>query len=154
MFLLLARAGLAQPASTSQPTAAQLQSLSGEYIDPVDSDTPLSVYPQDGKLFRESERSVPAELTPVSASEFLRSGPGPKVHYTFSLDPSGHASSLTITYQDSAEKTVLRRTGDPVHHVFPPYDRQEVMIPMRDGVKLHAIILKPANLPGLRSIRR
>ncbi len=148
MFLLLARAGLAQPASTSQPTAAQLQSLSGEYVDPVDSDTPLSVYPQDGKLFRESERSVPAELTPVSASEFLRSGPGPKVHYTFSLDPSGHASSLTITYQDSAEKTVLRRAGDPVHHVFPPYDRQEVMIPMRDGVKLHAIILKPANLPG------
>ena len=38
------------------------------------------------------------------------------------------------------------RTGDPVHHVFHDYVRTEVMIPMRDGVKLHAVILKPADI--------
>ena len=41
---------------------------------------------------------------------------------------------------------VYHRTGEPVHHVFHDYQRAEVMIPMRDGVKLHAIILKPADI--------
>ena len=42
--------------------------------------------------------------------------------------------------------TVYERTGDPVHHVFHDYQRTEVMIPMRDGVKLHTVILKPADI--------
>ena len=41
---------------------------------------------------------------------------------------------------------LYRRTGEPVHHVFHDYQRTEVMIPMRDGVKLHAVILKPADI--------
>ena len=43
-------------------------------------------------------------------------------------------------------QAVYKRTGDPVHHVFHDYQRSEVMIPMRDGVKLHTIILKPADI--------
>ena len=34
----------------------------------------------------------------------------------------------------------------PVHHLFHDYQRTEAMIPMRDGVKLHAVILKPADI--------
>ena len=41
---------------------------------------------------------------------------------------------------------VYRRIGEAVHHVFHDYQRSEVMIPMRDGVKLHAVILKPADI--------
>ena len=41
---------------------------------------------------------------------------------------------------------IYRRTGEPVHHLFHDYQRTEVMIPMRDGVKLHAVILKPADI--------
>ena len=41
---------------------------------------------------------------------------------------------------------VYRRTGEPVQHVFHDYQRTEAMIPMRDGVKLHAVILKPADI--------
>jgi hypothetical protein len=43
-------------------------------------------------------------------------------------------------------ETVYQRTGPPVHHLFHDYQRTEVMIPMRDGVKLHAVILKPADI--------
>jgi putative CocE/NonD family hydrolase len=35
-----------------------------------------------------------------------------------------------------------------VHHVFHDYQRTEVMIPVRDGIKLHAVILKPADIAG------
>src|SRR6185437_11296474 len=41
---------------------------------------------------------------------------------------------------------VFRRTGPAVHHVFHDYRRRAVMIPMRDGVKLHTIILQPADI--------
>ncbi len=48
---------------------------------------------------------------------------------------------------DSEEsEAILRRTGEPVHHLFHDYQRSEVMIPMRDGVKLHTVILKPVDI--------
>ena len=50
-----------------------------------------------------------------------------------------------ITFSDEPE-TTYRRTGQPVRHLFHDYQRTEVMIPMRDGVKLHAVILKPADI--------
>jgi putative CocE/NonD family hydrolase len=126
------------------PTAAQLEALAGEYTGDESPDLPTSIYTRDGKLFAETERWVPAELAPVSATEFI----GPyKLHYRFSLD-SGRALSVTTSGEGDSGKSVLKRTGDPVHHDFPAYDRQEVMIPMRDGIKLHAIILRPVNSPG------
>jgi hypothetical protein len=51
---------------------AQLEALSGEYTNPIEPDTPLSFYVQDGKLMEESERMVPTELKFVSATEFRR----------------------------------------------------------------------------------
>ena len=46
----------------------------------------------------------------------------------------------------SDPEAAYQRTGPPVHHVFHDYVRTDVMIPMRDGVKLHAVILKPADI--------
>jgi putative CocE/NonD family hydrolase len=133
-------------AQAPQPNPAQLQALSGEYADPADPDTPLSFYVKDGKLFAESERYVPEELKAVSATEFSLTSH--KLAFAFALDASGHAATATRTVEGSPDKIVLKRTGEAVRHDFPAYDRQEVMIPMRDGVKLHAILLKPANPPG------
>jgi len=150
LFVLLLHGwAVAQQASSpAQPTTAQLEALAGEYAGGDAPDLPFSFYPQDGKLFRESERSIPVALTAVSATEFSLGERGSKLQYVFSMDASGLASSVTISEEGTPEKTVLKRTGDAVHHSFPAYDRQEVMIPMRDGVKLHAVILKPVNPPG------
>ena len=68
-------------------SAAQLEALSGEYTDPTEPDTPLSFYVQDGKLFVESERSVPTELKPVSATEFSIHGDRSTLRFT--LDAAG-----------------------------------------------------------------
>ena len=123
-------------------TAAQLEALSGEYTDPVEPDGPLSVYVQDGKLLVESERNVPAELKPLSAFEFGLSDS--KTTFRFTLDAAGRGATLVVS--SDPEGSVHQRTGAPVHHLFHDYQRSEVMIPMRDGVKLHAVILKPADI--------
>jgi uncharacterized protein len=118
----------------------QLQSLAGEYTDPSAPDVPISFYIQNGKLILESSRQVPTELTQDSATEFKQ--PGSKATIRFSLDANGRATGV----QSSDDSALFNRTGEPVHHVFHDYQRTEVMIPMRDGVKLHAVILKPADI--------
>jgi putative CocE/NonD family hydrolase len=122
---------------------AQLEALAGEYTDAAEPDTPLSFYVRDGKLFVETERNAPIELKPNSALEFSHAEP--KSTFRFTLDASGRGASLI---QSTEPETVYRRSGEPVRHLFRDYQRTEAMIPMRDGVKLHTVILKPADLAG------
>ena len=61
----------------------------------------------------------------------------------FTLDAAGKGDN--VVFSDTPNNP-HRRTGPPVHHLFHDYQRSEVMIPMRDGVKLHAVILKPADI--------
>ena len=131
----------AAAAAQTAPAVSSLDALSGEYTNPNDPGTPLSFYLQNGKLVVESDRQVPTELAPISATEF--SLPDVKVSLSFSVDPSGHG--ILVVFSDEPD-AIFRRTGPPVHHVFHDYQRADVMIPMRDGVKLHAIILKPADI--------
>jgi putative CocE/NonD family hydrolase len=123
------------------PTAAQLELLAGEYTNPADPDTPLSFYVEGGKLVVETERNTPVECNAVTALEYGTSGS--KSTFRFAVDASGHAIGLTRLGDQSVE---YRRTGPAVHHIFHDYGSADVMIPMRDGVKLHAIVLKPADI--------
>lgn len=136
--------GFAQPASaaiTADDAAAKLEALAGEYADPAEPDSPPSFYVKDGKLVMESERRVPTELKQVSATEFRLEEA--KINLIFALDASGRGDSFV--YADEKDHP-FRRTGEPMHHLFHDYQRTEAMIPMRDGVKLHAVILKPADI--------
>jgi len=142
LALLAAAPAQAEAQSPATATdASRLQALSGEYTDPLEPDTPLSFYEQNGKLVVETERRVPAVLKQVSALEFAL--PGTRTTYRFTLDATGRGANVVATAQPGA---VYRRSGEPVHHLFHDYRRTEAMIPMRDGVKLHAVILKPADL--------
>ncbi|MGB9406661.1 MAG: CocE/NonD family hydrolase [Terracidiphilus sp.] len=134
----------AQAAAQTQavaPTAAQLEALAGEYTSPNEPDTPVSFYIQAGKLVFESERNVPTELKSLSALEF--SVPEAKFTLRFTLDDAGQAKS--VVFSDTPNDP-YRRTGEPVHHLFHNYQHAEAMIPMRDGVKLHVVYLKPADI--------
>jgi putative CocE/NonD family hydrolase len=127
--------------NAAAPTAAQLQALTGEYTDPIEPDTPLSFYVADGKLMVESERRVPTEMKPVSPTEFSLATD--KFNLRFAVDDSGRG--VSVAWTDSPDEP-FKRSGPPVHHLFHDYQRTEAMIPMRDGVKLHAVILKPADI--------
>ena len=129
------------PAQAAAPNAASLETFAGEYTFSVEPDTPQSFYVQDGKLFIESERRVPTELTPISPTEFAVKDD--RFNLRFTLDAAGHA--VSVVWTDDPEDH-YERTGPAVHHLFHDYQRTEVMIPMRDGVKLHAVLLKPADI--------
>ena len=148
---------LSKTTDATHLTTEQLQALSGEYTSADEPDLPVSFYLNDGQLFTESERHFPSALTVASASEFADAGGS----YRFSLDASGRASTVTVTYKGDPVSYLMKRTGDAVHHRFPPYERQEATIPMRDGIKLHAVILTTGRLawavshsPGPYSLRR
>ena len=142
LALLEMSAALKCPAgqSAEQTAAPQLEALAGDYADPAEASGGYTIYAQDGKLIFESSATVPIELVPVSAMVF--SVPGFDTNVEFHLDASGGGG-----FNFSASPNVIyRRRGEPVHHVFHDYNRSEAMIPMRDGVKLHAVILKPADI--------
>lgn len=141
--LLPQSADAAQQSAGSARAAApsHLDALAGEYTNPNDPDSPISFYVRNGALTVESDRIVPTPLRSVSATEFVF--PNMPYVYKFSLDTSGLATGVVFSLQP---QVVYTRTGAAVHHVFHDYIRSEVMIPMRDGVKLHAVVLKPADI--------
>jgi uncharacterized protein len=143
LVLFPAAPAVARPHTTqlSAAAAVQLEPLSGSYTNPADPDTPLSVYVQDGNLFVESERLVPTELKPASPQVFEI--PSTHESISFTLDVYGRAAGLIFS---NAPGVNWQRTGPAVHYLFHDYQRTEVMIPMRDGVKLHAVILKPSDI--------
>jgi len=96
---------------------------------------------QNGALTVESDSHVPIALKPLSATVFSLVDSG--VTATFALDASGRP--IRVSFSDYPNAIYIR-SGPPVHHVFHDYVRSEVMIPMRDGVKLHAVILKPTDI--------
>jgi len=126
------------------PSAAQFDAVSGEYTNAADPDTPLSFYTKDGKLYVESEREIPTALKVESPTEFSLPDNSHTV-YRFSLASTGNTVTITQRDQPAIE---FRRTGDAVHHIFHHYERREEMIPVRDGVKLHVVILTPTDIPG------
>ena len=77
----------------------------------------------------------------MSAATF--SVPEFDTNIVFTLDQTGRGASFVFSAQPDV---VYRRTGEPARHVFHDYVRSEEMIPMRDGVKLHAVILKPTDI--------
>jgi uncharacterized protein len=131
----------ASPGQQAAVATSPLEALSGQYTNPAEPDTPYDVYVQDGKLQIESERFVPTALDEINSSVFEL--PGTKTMLQFTLDDAGHGTGL-VFYNDP--NVLYHRTGDAVRHIFHDYQRTDVMIPMRDGVKLHAVILKPADI--------
>ena len=118
-----------------------LEALSGEYTKAAEPDSPFSFYPDDGKLTIESERLIPTALKSISASEF--EFPGTKTRLRFTLDSQGLGKEVEFS---SAPGATFKRSGAAVHHIFHDYRQSEAMIRMRDGVKLHAVILKPEDI--------
>jgi uncharacterized protein len=123
------------------PASASLDTFAGEYTIPGQPGNAYSFYVRDGKLTLESDRLVPTELKQISATIFAFPHGDDKA--VFSLDASGRASSVSISVFPDI---VFERSGPPVHHVFHDYVRTEAMIPMRDGVRLHVVILKPSDI--------
>lgn len=150
VLLLAASMGWAQsqpqdPQAVALP-AAKLSEYVGQYRSSVEPDVVNAITLSDGTLHAEGERMPRIELTPESPDHFFV--PGTPLRVTFTRNSSGKVSGLTTTLtgpRSNGEPVTMFRFSDKptqLNH-FRDYTRSEEMVPMRDGVKLHLVILRP-----------
>jgi putative CocE/NonD family hydrolase len=127
------------PPAIHVPTAT-LDTYTGQYRQPDEPDIVLSIFRDGDTLYVESSRSARLDLTAESDTSFTPDNG--HSHYTFVAGPGGAVTGMRFTPGDSLFEKI---SSQPVHNNFRPYARQDVMIPMRDGIKLHAIVLRPTD---------
>jgi putative CocE/NonD family hydrolase len=71
--------------------------------------------------------------------------PGSEIQYAFIINTAGKVTGVR-SEQGGKTAYATKISATPVHNRFRQYDREEVMIPMRDGVNLHAIVLRPTGV--------
>jgi len=148
LLVFVAVAGAQETRQQGTPVAAAasaqgLEGYAGQYRDAAEPEVVSSVYVEDGRLWIEGERTARAELREASPDHFI-AGETPVV---FVRDGVGKVSGLKSTFGGfgrSSEQIVERFSdvGARLNH-FREYTRTEAMVPMRDGVKLHVVILRP-----------
>ena len=131
----------AQPKHGVHVPTATLDRYAGRYRLEDEPETVLSFFRDGDHLSLEGERVQRFDLTPESDSSFVTADGN--YHYTFLTDPGGAVTGIRVSGGDSY--TMTRVPGPPEPNHFRPYSREEAMIPMRDGVKLHAVILRPTD---------
>jgi uncharacterized protein len=146
--IALLAGGRSVVAQQSEKSEAQLDAFVGQYRLVDEPEIVLSFSREGSHLYVESARLPRQELTSDSENHFFA---GRGKDYTFTRGADGVATGLKVG--DHPGEDATRISAQPVHYSFRPYSRKEVMIPMRDGVRLHAVILRPkdtdANLPFL-----
>ena len=132
-------------AQDAAPPAASLAEYQGQYRNPADPDQELAVYLDGGLLYEEAERRDRQQLVPDGAAGFRIQSP--QAHIVFLRDASGAVSGLKFLFDRDGRilSQLSRISSQPIRlNHTRDYIRQQVMIPMRDGVRLHAVILRPA----------
>ena len=119
---------------------AQLDALVGQYRYSDEPDIVVSFWHDGSHFYVESTRLVPVELFADSENHF--SGKGGHPDYTFVRGENGQVTSLKNNDRGAQAAKI---SSKPERHTFRHYERKEVMIPMRDGIHLHAVILRPAD---------
>ena len=121
---------------------ATLDSYQGQYATETQPDNILSVFHEGGSFFVEGTRVPRTELFAETKTSFFAKTIPLKLNFV--LDAEGKVTGFT-SGTGGPPRLAKRISEHPVHNHFRPYERKEVMIPMRDGVKLHAVILRPTD---------
>jgi uncharacterized protein len=133
-----------QPKAITLP-ASKLDEYVGEYRETAEPDVVDSVYREGGKLYIEGARAAKVELQAESVDHFFVR----EIRVVFVRDAAGKVSGLTSIVGGGRRGGEVERSEVRFSEVairlnhFREYARSEVMMPMRDGAKLHAIILRP-----------
>ncbi len=128
--------------SATDPKTEALDRFTGQYRSAEEPDIVYSIFRQRDHLTIESARIPSVQLTAESATSFVSREADERLQFT--LDSTGKVTGAKRT-AGSSETSLERISDRPVHYHFRPYSRQVIMIPMRDGIKLHAIVLRPTD---------
>ena len=122
---------------------AELNGVVGLYGKAGEPETEMSVSREGTRVFLEGPRSAKTEIFAVAKDRFVPADEVPE--YDFTLDAGGKATQFAIKYQGNVLTTDARLEDAPKKlNFFREYTKQDVMIPARDGAKLHVVILRPA----------
>ncbi len=138
-------AGLTAQAQTTQQN---LLEYVGQYRSAEEPEAVLAVNADGNTLTMEGERSRRVTLTAEGKDQFGEEGLQAGVNFVRGADGkvSGLSISSTAARAGGAARVLTRFSEVAVRlNHFREYTRTEVMMPMRDGVKLHAVILRPAD---------
>jgi putative CocE/NonD family hydrolase len=123
----------------------------GQYRGTADAGQLNSVYLEGGVLYEESEHRERQRLTAdageAEAADRFRLEVTP-AHVVFLRDAAGQVSGLRFVLDRDGRTLREERRVSTVGarlNLQRQYTRQEAMLPMRDGVRLHAVILRPAH---------
>src|SRR5580698_7651424 len=128
-------------------SAKGLDEYVGQYRAAVEPDAVDSVYYEGGSLFFEGERWPRTELKAESTDHFVVTGSPVRVEFV--RDADGKVSGLKMNFgaggRGAGERQMERFSTEGVRlNQFRDYVKSEAMVPMRDGAKLHVVILRPA----------
>ncbi len=124
----------------SQVSAEQLAAFAGQYQFDDDPDLIWSVSVEGSRLFVESPRGPRFAFVPQSEDTF--SPVSAPFTVKFVRSPKGDIAGVNRVAEDGT-RYARKISGQPRVFHKPLYTRDDVMIPMRDGVKLHAAVLRP-----------
>ena len=133
-------------AATASQQPAALAAYVGTYRDAARPEAVIAVYVKNGVLTYDSERELPNALTSAGQDTFAIADTPLQMHFT--RDGAGKVTGATMRQGVGSEARAvasLTRISDastPLNH-GRTYVRSEAMVPMRDGVKLHVVILRP-----------
>ncbi|MFT4113036.1 CocE/NonD family hydrolase [Silvibacterium sp.] len=124
---------------------SSLDRFAGQYSEASEPEIVYSIFAAGDHLTIETPRTAAMTLTPAGGDAFTAENG--KLRYEFVLSgDKATAIHWTHSVRGIPTPSEALRVGDrPEHNHFRPYVRQDVMIPMRDGVKLHAAILRPTD---------
>jgi putative CocE/NonD family hydrolase len=125
-------------------TQAELDGVTGVYGDAAEPEAEISVYREGAQVFAEGERNPRMEMFALSRDRFVSDEA--ILELDFIRDPNGKVTGLTTKFMGQT-RPVMRRIEDTPRRLnhFREYVKQDVMIPARDGVKLHVVIFRPSN---------
>ena len=135
------------PIATALGASTHLDRYAGQYQLKDEPEIVLSVFNAGDHLTIEWARMAATPLMPEGDRTFVT--PDGETHYIFTRNQAGKVVGFIRKVRGSGPGVTVEAgtkiSDTPVHNHFRPYTREEVMIPMRDGVKLHAVILRPAD---------
>ena len=142
--ILLLALGIGCAAARAQDFAQYV----GQYRSASNPDQITAVYLDGGVLYEESAQRQRQRLVPDATVQDQFAIATPRAHLAFVRNALNAITGLKVTL-DSDGRTLVEaaRFSTAGTRLSPTrdYTRREAMIPMRDGVRLHAVILSPEN---------
>jgi putative CocE/NonD family hydrolase len=158
---LLVAAACAAPAATTHPPAptpapdaasASTPPLNthrfgdyvGQYAATDNAEMVLSIYADSGQQWMQPTDNPRFELVAAGADTF--DVPAIKHRLAFRRDGAGRVTGVQVRGGDTDHPVAPRISGEPIIVRFVAMTRTDTMIAMRDGTRLHTIVIAPSTI--------